>query len=309
MKALVIGNLPQAAKILSERGFTVATAADGVSGIRKTLALAPAVVMLPVELPHLHGINLAKILDLLGVRIPLVFISGDPAYRERVLEFPMTQAILAPDAFAQGFDAAMVERVKQARAALRQENKAQAIRINHHDWVNLLALPGRKRILLVEDSDVIARFILAVLESNDEFEIYTAQDGLEGLHKAVTVNPDLILSDIQMPLLDGLSMAQILFILGKPFPLVFVTGNDSNDLLTRARRLEGVLGYMLKAKLRDTAAFEREVRHFLQTAGTLRETSRQVYREGAIQTLLSTGEDQGILGQDFRNAPGKGAWS
>ncbi|MDH4247753.1 MAG: response regulator, partial [Deltaproteobacteria bacterium] len=281
MKAVVIGNLPEPSRVLMERGFQVIPAGDGVLGIRKTLALAPDVVVLPVDLPHLHGINLAKILDLLGIRIPLVFVSGDSAHRERTRAFPATLSCLFPDSFAQEFNEGLIEQIKHIRVSTRGKDKAQAIRINHHDWVNLLSIPGRKRILVVEDSDVIARYILTVLESREEYEIYTAEDGREGLLKAVTVNPDLILTDIQMPQLDGLSMAQILFILGKPIPLVFVTGNDSNELLTRARRLEGVVGYLLKAKLRDTAAFDREVTHFLKIAQTLRQTSQEVYREGA----------------------------
>ena len=309
MKALVIGNLRESAQTLATLGFTLHTAPDGIAGIRKTLALTPEVVVLPVDLPHLNGINLAKILDLLGVRIPLVFVSDDSRHRKRALAFPMTLAFLAGNEFAQGFDVALQERIKQARAASRGQEMAQAIRVSHHDWVNLLAIPGRKRILVVEDSEVISRYILTVLESREDFEIYTAGDGLEGLHKAVTVNPDLILTDIQMPQLDGLSMAQILFILGKPFPLVFVTAHDENELLTRARRLEGVLGYMLKARLRDTAAFEREVNHFLKTASTLRQTSQEVYRAGSLETLLQTGEGQGVMGEAFSTGAAKGAWS
>jgi two-component system, cell cycle response regulator DivK len=59
-----------------------------------------------------------------------------------------------------------------------------------------------KRILLVEDQEDNRR-ILRDLLSSAGFELIEAEDGEQGLAAAAAHHPDLILMDIQMPVLDG----------------------------------------------------------------------------------------------------------
>lgn len=61
-----------------------------------------------------------------------------------------------------------------------------------------------KRILLVEDNDVNRELVREILESRD-FEVLEAHNGLEALHMIPKTSPDLVLLDIQMPVLDGIS--------------------------------------------------------------------------------------------------------
>jgi signal transduction histidine kinase/CheY-like chemotaxis protein/ligand-binding sensor domain-containing protein/AraC-like DNA-binding protein len=61
-------------------------------------------------------------------------------------------------------------------------------------------------ILIVEDNPSILSFLQ--LSLNNHFSIITAKDGNEGLLTAIREIPDLILSDIVMPVLDGLDMLQ-----------------------------------------------------------------------------------------------------
>jgi len=67
----------------------------------------------------------------------------------------------------------------------------------------------RKRILVVEDSSD-ARTLIKSLLSLEGFEVILAADGREGLEKASSESPDLIITDISMPRLDGLSLIQLL---------------------------------------------------------------------------------------------------
>ena len=322
MKAVVIGNLSRYRGALEALKVRVSGSDDGIAGIRMVMAIKPDFLVLKLELPHLNGINLAKILDLLEISMPIVFVSESSRYRERVLEFRQAVAYFTEEEFASGCTDDLLERIAEHRAGHRNARRAQTangkeaqrgghgITLDDHDWVNMLSIRGRKRILIVEDSEMILRFILSVLEKPEDYEIYTAQNGLEGLHKAAILDPDLILTDIQMPQLDGLSMAQILYILGKPCPLVFITAHDDDELLTRARKLDGVLGYMLKSRLKDIAAFTKEVQAFLQTAEVLRETSEKSYRQGSLETLLQTGLDQGVLREELQEENTvRGAWS
>src|SRR4051794_12558357 len=59
-----------------------------------------------------------------------------------------------------------------------------------------------RRLLLVEDSGTMRRMIASLLGA-EGFAVTTAADGVEALEKAREVVPDLILTDSEMPRLDG----------------------------------------------------------------------------------------------------------
>ena len=61
----------------------------------------------------------------------------------------------------------------------------------------------KKRVLVVEDYADIRRMMKILLECRG-YEVLEAADGYEAVKKAVADNPDLILMDIAMPVMDGL---------------------------------------------------------------------------------------------------------
>ena len=67
-----------------------------------------------------------------------------------------------------------------------------------------------RRLLLVEDSSTMRRMLSTMLRE-EGFEVETANDGLQGLAKArIDPRPELILSDYEMPELDGAGLCQAL---------------------------------------------------------------------------------------------------
>jgi DNA-binding response OmpR family regulator len=70
-------------------------------------------------------------------------------------------------------------------------------------------MENRARILVVEDERMIATMLKELLEAN-QYEVVLAKDGEEGLSKARSVQPDLILLDIMLPKLDGLRVCRLL---------------------------------------------------------------------------------------------------
>ena len=64
----------------------------------------------------------------------------------------------------------------------------------------------RRRLLLVDDEPHVTLVLSRKLERVG-FEVQTARDGEEGFLTAQSFRPDLIVSDLQMPRLDGLGMA------------------------------------------------------------------------------------------------------
>lgn len=59
-----------------------------------------------------------------------------------------------------------------------------------------------KRVLIVEDTEDNRR-IMRIMLTGAGFEVLEAEDGLSGVEAATTHKPDLILMDIQLPVIDG----------------------------------------------------------------------------------------------------------
>ncbi len=70
----------------------------------------------------------------------------------------------------------------------------------------------KKRILVVEDNPTVAKFYQAVIDSwQQPLEVVVKHDGFEGLVEMGKSLPDLLISDIYMPGMDGLQMIRSLY--------------------------------------------------------------------------------------------------
>lgn len=81
-----------------------------------------------------------------------------------------------------------------------------------------------KKILIVEDERPLLK-ALSEKFNNEGFEVLKAGDGKEGLDMALTKEPDIILLDIVMPVMDGISMLKNLRRdnSGKDIPVIILT--------------------------------------------------------------------------------------
>jgi DNA-binding response OmpR family regulator len=97
-----------------------------------------------------------------------------------------------------------------------------------------------KKILVVED-DAKIRAALTIRLKAAGYQVQTALDGLEGLKSALEDKPDLILSDIWMPVGLGLSLAQRLDELGLAgIPVIFITAGKEQQLRQAAQDVGAV---------------------------------------------------------------------
>jgi DNA-binding NarL/FixJ family response regulator len=102
------------------------------------------------------------------------------------------------------------------------------------------------RVLLVEDNDIYAHTVQGILESNDAVEVVgRARDGAEGVGLAFALEPDCILMDLSMPVMDGLAATRAI---RSRLPLVrVVILTSSDDPVDRAQaRNAGASGYLTK---------------------------------------------------------------
>lgn len=88
----------------------------------------------------------------------------------------------------------------------------------------------RKKILLVDDSTTVLMAERMML-GEDRFELRTARDGAEAIASATAEPPDLILMDVVMPKLDGLSACRALRQAAstRSVPIILVTTRGGPD--------------------------------------------------------------------------------
>ena len=104
-----------------------------------------------------------------------------------------------------------------------------------------------KKILIVEDEEPLARALSSGL-SNNEFEVLTAANGEEGLKVAFEKKPSLILLDLFMPKMDGITMLKKLREdeWGKKVKVVILTNMEDRDKLAAAVE-NRVYDYLIKS--------------------------------------------------------------
>lgn len=76
--------------------------------------------------------------------------------------------------------------------------------------INQTELVEKKTILIVDDESDIRELLMEEL-SNKNFNMITANDGREGFTQFIQHKPDLVISDINMPHLSGIEMAQLIY--------------------------------------------------------------------------------------------------
>lgn len=142
---------------------------------------------------------------------------------------------------------------------------------------------------------MMLQYSLSILDATEEFELYSAQNGLDGIYKALFTQPHLIISDIEMPEMDGLTMAQLFYILGKSFPILFLSAKDDDKIMKKIQSLDGVVGFLSKDIVKDKKAFLESIQWNLHLAETMKQSSEQAYIEGSLEKLAKTGTHKGVL--------------
>lgn len=103
-----------------------------------------------------------------------------------------------------------------------------------------------KTILSVDDSASIRQMVKMTL-AGEGYQIVEAADGREGLMKAQSGGVDMILTDLNMPHMDGLSMIRAIRELpvGKGVPIVFLT-TESTDARKAEAKAAGATAWLVK---------------------------------------------------------------
>jgi DNA-binding NtrC family response regulator len=102
----------------------------------------------------------------------------------------------------------------------------------------------KSRVLVVDD-DTDARELFTLVLSQAGFDVDEAADGFAALAKVSHVRPDAVLTDLRMPGMDGIDLAQRIRRIHGDVPIIIATGLETWDLCTSAEAY-GAVTCMIK---------------------------------------------------------------
>ncbi|MCP9481929.1 response regulator transcription factor [Shimia sp. CNT1-13L.2] len=102
------------------------------------------------------------------------------------------------------------------------------------------------RVVIVDDHPMVAEGIQSVLESFDDIEVVgTLTNGREAVDQMKTLSPDVILMDLNMPEIGGLTATEMLLEANPDTRILILTMHDSPEYISTALS-HGAVGYILK---------------------------------------------------------------
>ena len=112
-----------------------------------------------------------------------------------------------------------------SQKALHGDDAAQ------HEVDNTAVSEHAETILVVEDNADVRAYLRMVLEESGQYRVGEAKDGVEGLEKARELEPDLILTDVWMPNMDGFALCDA--VMADPdlehIPLIMLTARATTE--------------------------------------------------------------------------------
>lgn len=106
------------------------------------------------------------------------------------------------------------------------------------------ASPGTARVLVAEDEALIRLDLAEMLDEAGHEVVGQAADGEQAVALARELRPDIVVMDVKMPVMDGISAAEVLGTEGIA-PVVMLTAFSDRTLVERARDA-GVMAYVVK---------------------------------------------------------------
>ena len=120
-----------------------------------------------------------------------------------------------------------------------------------------------KRILIIEDEEILLNLIKKKLIDNG-YEVLTAMNGKDGFDLIKQENPDLVLLDVIMPILDGFEVMESMnktsdFNL-KNIPVIIISNSGQPIEIDRAIKM-GVKDYLIKTTFDPTEILKKVNKH------------------------------------------------
>lgn len=200
-------------------------AENGVVGLKTALTKPYDLIITDVDMPTMNGFDFCKALKANPdtSRIPVVILSSHD--KESDIE--------------SGFEAGAAAYVSKTNAQLQLPMVIENL-------IKKARLLKKRVILVVDDSPLITSIVQKGL-LDEGFDVITAQNGLQALDLLKTHRPDLILSDLNMPIMDGLTFCKTLRHHPDFHTIPFVCMSSESDRYRMRQMLQsGAATYIVK---------------------------------------------------------------
>lgn len=263
MRVLVIDDLLEAREILcgmlADFGISCNAVSSGKEGLEAVMKADQLMnpyrlILMDWKMPDMDGIDTALMLQTLNLKaLPTVYLitgyGNELSYEEaqragisRILVKPMTPSTLN-DTLMELLENGVESRTPSSLKALEEKLKQYQ----------------QVRILIVEDNQINQEIVGQLLEPF-KFKVELAENGQEAINKIAQSKFDLILMDVQMPVMDGLEATAIIRSLPgwKSVPILAMTANafeedrrkcinaGMNDHLVKPMEPEALYKYLIK---------------------------------------------------------------
>ena len=115
---------------------------------------------------------------------------------------------------------------------------------NLPDVCTLLLVSTQRRVVIAEDEALIRLDLKEMLQEDGYLVVGEAGDGEQAIQLAADLRPDLVILDVKMPVLDGISAAERI-VSERIAPCLILTAFSQRDLVERARDA-GAMAYLVK---------------------------------------------------------------
>jgi PAS domain S-box-containing protein len=147
---------------------------------------------------------------------------------------------------------------------------------------------GLAPLVLIVDDDEAARILTEIALTNAEFRVVQAANGMDALEVFRTERPDIVLLDVNMPVMDGFNACQELRQLpgGESVPVLMVTGHEDIGSINRAYEV-GATDFLTKSGNWEIIA--HRVRYMLRAARAFSELEKNRENLSSAQRMAHMG--------------------
>jgi len=186
-------------ELLSNENFNIYTANSGYEGLEKFNSIKPQIVFLDNKMPSMDGITVLKKMKKTLIDCEIIMMTG---YSE------INSAI---------------EAIKEGAFSYLQKEQINSDNIKSVIDNALKKLNRQKNILIIEDEDIIRKRIKNLLEL-DNFNIFTAENGIKGIKICKQLMPQIVILDMKLPDINGIEVLNIIKDNMKNTEVIMITG-------------------------------------------------------------------------------------
>ena len=153
-------------------------------------------------------------------------------------------------------------------------------------------MPMFPKILVVDDSKVDRRIVGGLLEKDPFLQIDFAEDGVQAMERIRQATPNLVLTDLRMPNMDGLELVRTTAKEYPMLPVILITAYGSGAMAIRALE-HGAASYVPKTQLADRLL--DTVQRTLGKTDTHRNIERLVQYQDRVELTFAVGNRPSLI--------------